>query len=140
MLVPEVALGTRLRTFNITYNGFHGRPPLPNSAGLKKNAGLRERLLLPGLITLLGISVIGATADKDPVADCEALVKSRLPANTSYFRLGYRMVRDSSTGYTLHITFFSSGRWLATCRLSVKNGDFQIHDAEVSRVAWLASD
>jgi hypothetical protein len=85
-----------------------------------------------------GFMLISATAARDEVTECERLVKRELPEDDAYFRLGYRMVRDGPRQYTLHLSFFSSSRWLATCRLIGDQVGYRVADLELVEVARVA--
>ena len=100
---------------------------------------LRYRYIPALLVTLLAVSLLAATAAHDELAQCEVLVKRELPPDAQYFRLGYRIVRDAPGQYTLHLSYFSSARWLATCRLAGEQGLATVQDVEISAVAALPS-
>jgi hypothetical protein len=91
------------------------------------------------MVTLLVVALLGATAAHDELAQCEALAKQEMPHDAPYFRIGYRIARDAPGQYTLHLSYFSSGRWLATCRLAGEQGLARVEHVEISTVAALPS-
>ena len=93
------------------------------------------------LLALLTMSIVAATAAQDELAQCEALVQRELAEGAGYFRLGYRLVRDAPGQFTLHLHYFSSSRWLASCRLTREGSRLIVHNWERAKVAsmpgWL---
>ena len=89
------------------------------------------------LVTLLVVACLAATAANDELAQCEALVKREMSNGARYFRIGYRIVRDAPRQYTLHLSYFSTARWLATCRLASEQGSARVEDVEITVVAAL---
>jgi hypothetical protein len=89
------------------------------------------------MVTLLAVSLLAATAAHDELVQCEALLQREMPHDAQYFRIGYRIVRDAPGQYTLHLSYFSSGRWLATCRLAGERGLARVEHVEISAVAAL---
>jgi hypothetical protein len=94
------------------------------------------------LLVLAAVSIVAATASRDELAQCEKMLKNRPEVHhAGYFRLGHRLVREAPGQYTLYLTYFSSSRWLATCRFTRDGDRNRLRELEQLRVTtppnWL---